>query len=114
MMNQEKINSLGDELYEALRTANSVSPLTDRESDIQIEDAYLVSQRMLSRRLELDGEKVVGKKIGVTSKPVQDMLKVFQPDFGFLTDAMERPDAAQIPIAGTSSRPRQKVRLPFV
>ncbi len=113
MMDQEKIDSLGDELYEALRTGRSVAPLTDRKSDIQIEDAYLVSQRMLSRRVELDGEKVVGKKIGVTSKPVQDMLKVFQPDFGFLTDAMERPDAAQIPIAGNLIAPKAEGEIAF-
>ncbi len=113
MMDQEKIDKLGDELYNALRTASSVSPLTDRESAIQIEDAYLISQRMLSRRLELDGEKVVGKKIGVTSKPVQDMLKVFQPDFGFLTDAMERLDAAQIPIARHLIAPKAEGEIAF-
>ncbi len=65
-MNQEQINTLGDELYEALRTFRTVVPLTDRESGITIEDAYYISQRMVSRRLELDGEKIVGKKIGVT------------------------------------------------
>ena len=113
MIDQEKIDCLGDELYEALRTCRSVAPLTDRESDIRIEDAYLISQRMLSRRLELDDEKVVGKKIGVTSKPVQDMLKVFQPDFGFLTDAMERPDAAQIPIAGHLIAPKAEGEIAF-
>ena len=42
---------------------------------------------MLERRLA-DGERVIGKKIGVTSKAVQRMLDVHQPDFGFLTDAM--------------------------
>ena len=113
MMDQEKIDSLGDELYEALRSSCSVAPLTDRESDIQIEDAYHISQRMVSRRVELDGEKIVGKKIGVTSKPVQEMLKVFQPDFGFLTDAMECPDAAQIPVAGNLIAPKAEGEIAF-
>lgn len=73
MMDQQKIYALGDELYQALRTRQTVAPLTDRHSGIKLEDAYHISQRMVSRRLELDGEKVVGKKIGLTSKPVQEM-----------------------------------------
>lgn len=112
-MDQKTIDRLGDELYQALRTARSIVPLTDRESSIQIEDAYHISQRMVSRRLELDGEKIVGKKIGVTSKPVQDMLKVFQPDFGFLTDAMECPDNAEITVAGNLIAPRAEGEIAF-
>ena len=42
------------------------APLTDREADITIDDAYYISLRMLENRLA-DGEVVVGKKIGVTS-----------------------------------------------
>jgi 2-oxopent-4-enoate/cis-2-oxohex-4-enoate hydratase len=34
------------------------------------------------------GEKVIGKKIGATSKPVQDFLGVYQPDFGMLLSGM--------------------------
>jgi 2-oxopent-4-enoate/cis-2-oxohex-4-enoate hydratase len=113
MMDQQKIDALGDELYQALRTCHTVAPLTDRHSGIELEDAYHISQRMVSRRVERDGEKIVGKKIGVTSKPVQDMLNVFQPDFGFLTDAMEYPDGADIPIAGYLIAPRAEGEIAF-
>lgn len=113
MMDQEKIDQFGDELYAALRKGQTVVPLTDRESDIQIEDAYYISLRMLNRRLENDGETVVGKKIGVTSKPVQEMLGVFQPDFGFLTDTMEYPDGADIPVAGNLIAPKAEGEIAF-
>lgn len=113
MMDQEKINALGDELYEALRGGHTVTPLTDRESDIQIEDAYHISLRMVNRRVEDDGEQIIGKKIGVTSKPVQEMLGVFQPDFGFLTDAMVYPDAAEIPVAGNLIAPKAEGEIAF-
>ena len=113
MMNQEKINRLGDELYRALRDGYTLPPLTDREQDIQIEDAYRISLRMLERRLNDDGEKIIGKKIGVTSKPVQEMLGVFQPDFGFLTDAMHYPDVAEIAIAGNLIAPRAEGEIAF-
>jgi len=113
MMEQDQINKLGDELYQALRTQSTVAPLTDRERDISIDDAYHISQRMVNQRLELDGELIVGKKIGVTSKPVQDMLGVFQPDFGFLTDSMEYPDGTDIPIAGNMIQPRAEGEIAF-
>lgn len=113
MMEQDRIDKLGDELYQALRAQSTVPPLTDRESDISIEDAYHISLRMLNRRVELDGEKVVGKKIGVTSKPVQEMLGVFQPDFGFLTDSMERMEGAEISIAANMIQPKAEGEIAF-
>lgn len=113
MMERDRINALGDELYAALRSQSTLAPLTDRENAITIEDAYHISLRMVNQRLERDGERIVGKKIGVTSKPVQDMLGVFQPDFGFLTDAMEYPDGAAIPIAGNMIQPRAEGEIAF-
>ena len=112
-MDKPRIARFGDELYQALREFRTLAPLTERAPDISIDDAYHISLQMLQRRLEHDGERVVGKKIGVTSKPVQDMLGVFQPDFGFLTDAMEFPDGADIPIAGHLIQPRAEGEIAF-
>ncbi len=112
-MDKDKLNELGDELYSALRSQTTLAPLTEREPDITIEDAYHISLRMVSRRVELDGEKIVGKKIGVTSAPVQEMLGVFQPDFGFLTDAMHYADGAEIPIAENMIQPRAEGEIAF-
>jgi 2-oxopent-4-enoate/cis-2-oxohex-4-enoate hydratase len=86
-MNTDLIQSLGDELHAALAGVRMVEPLTSRYSDITVEDAYAIQQRLNSRRLEA-GERIVGKKIGVTSQAVMNMLGVHQPDFGMLTDAM--------------------------
>ena len=86
-MDKAKIQHYGDELYRALVERKPVAPLTDRESDITIEDAYQIQLRMIQRRVDA-GETIVGKKIGVTSKIVMDMLKVDQPDFGQMTSGM--------------------------
>lgn len=112
-MDKPQIAQLGDELYSGLREFRTLAPLTEREPAITIDDAYHISLQMLKQRLERDGERVVGKKIGVTSKPVQDMLGVFQPDFGFLTDAMAYPDGADIPIAGHLIQPRAEGEIAF-
>jgi 2-oxopent-4-enoate/cis-2-oxohex-4-enoate hydratase len=94
-MDATLIETLGDELHAALRSRRTVSPLTLRHPGMSVADAYRISLRLLQRR-EAEGERVIGKKIGVTSKAVQDMLDVHQPDFGFLTDAMLFDDGATI------------------
>lgn len=88
-----KIDALVEQLENAMRQRLPIVPLTTTHPDIDIDDAYQVSLRWLRRR-ESAGERVIGKKIGATSKAVQDMLNVHQPDFGFLTDRMQLADGA--------------------
>lgn len=113
-MEQVEINRLGDELYQALREGEAVVPFTEREQEISIDDAYYISLRMLEKRIENDGEVVVGKKIGVTSKVVQDMLGVHQPDFGYLTNVMEYPNKGEVPVAGNLIAPRAEAEIGFM
>ncbi|KGJ99334.1 fumarylacetoacetate hydrolase family protein [Thalassotalea sp. ND16A] len=86
-MKQQRLEELAAELYQAKQQRQTVAPISEREPDFTVEDAYQVSLAFLQHRLNA-GEKVIGKKIGLTSKVVQDMLGVHQPDFGFLTDNM--------------------------
>jgi 2-oxopent-4-enoate/cis-2-oxohex-4-enoate hydratase len=103
----------GAELFEALRTRRTVEPLTEREPALTVDDAYEISLDFLRRRLAL-GERVIGKKIGITSKAVQAMLGVHQPDFGFLTDAMRVPDADTIEIGAGLIQPRVEAEIGLV
>ena len=111
-MKTKLIDQLGDELYEALKACRTLEPLTSRHADITIDDAYAIQQRMMQRRLAA-GEKVVGKKIGVTSKAVMNLLGVFQPDFGWLTDAMVYNEGDAIP-ANTLIQPKAEGEIAFV
>jgi len=111
-MEQAQIEQLGAELYQALRGCQTVVPLSTRHPGITIEDAYAIQQRMLTRRLA-DGERVVGKKIGVTSQAVMDMLGVYQPDFGWLTDAMVYNEGQAI-LASTLIQPKAEGEIAFV
>ena len=113
-MDPRLIPALGNELFEALRQRHPLVPLTERHPDISVEDAYRISLYMLHLR-EAGGERVIGKKIGVTSKPVQDMLGVFQPDFGFLTDAMQFADDATVSISQTGLiQPKAEGEIAFM
>lgn len=112
-MEPSKIQLLGDELYEAMITRKAVSPLTSRGEDISIEDAYHISLRMLERR-QAAGARVIGKKIGVTSNAVQNMLNVRQPDFGYLTDDMVFNSGEVMPISERLIAPRAEGEIAFI
>ena len=112
-MNEQRIKELGDELFDALRAQRMIAPLTEREPDITIEDAYHVSLRMVERRVA-DGEKIIGKKIGVTSKAVQNMLNVHQPDFGYLTDRMVYGNGDEMPISEQLIQARAEGEIAFM
>ncbi|MEL0136085.1 MAG: 2-oxopent-4-enoate hydratase [Halieaceae bacterium] len=109
-MEKQQILELGDELYEALVNMTTLAPLTERFPDITIDDAYHISLQMLERRVQA-GERVIGKKIGVTSKAVQSMLNVFQPDFGYLTDKMVY--SGEMPISKNLVQPKAEGEVAF-
>lgn len=104
--------ALAAELYAALREARTVPPLVAREPYLTIDDAYAISLGIMARR-QADGEQIIGKKIGVTSKAVQDMLGVHQPDYGFLTDRMLVDGTIDI-VACKLIQPRAEAEIAFI
>jgi 2-oxopent-4-enoate/cis-2-oxohex-4-enoate hydratase len=110
--NDSLIADLASQLHKALREGTTVAPLISRHSSLSIDEAYAISLAVLAKR-EADGEKVIGKKIGVTSKAVQDMLGVHQPDFGFLTDSMLVEGDIDISANGLI-QPRAEAEIGFI
>lgn len=104
---------LAAELYQALTQRRTVTPLRTRYPDLTIDDAYAISLAILARR-ERAGERVIGKKIGVTSRAVQDMLGVHQPDFGFLTDRMWVANAGTVRIRDSLIQPRAEAEIALI
>ena len=111
-MDDLQIKQYGDELYEAFVKFSPVRPLLEREPDITIEDAYKIQEHFVARRVAA-GERIIGKKIGATSKPVQDFLGVYQPDFGMLTSGMVYQEGDTIDL-GTMIQPKAEAELAFV
>ena len=87
MESSELHRQLADELWEADRTAKPVSPLTERYPSLVVEDAYAIQTINIDRRVG-DGQRIIGRKVGLTSAPMQKLLGVDEPDFGVLTDEM--------------------------
>jgi len=111
-MQAQLIEQLGTELYQALVDAKTVRPLTERHPEISIEDAYQIQMQLMKLRLAA-GERVIGKKIGVTSKAVMNMLGVYQPDFGYLTDGMVYNEGQAIPMSRLI-QPKAEGEIAFV
>ena len=86
-MNEKIIAELAQELYNADLGRNPIQAITERYPDISYEEAYKV--QLIGMKLRLaDGHVIVGKKIGLTSKAMQNALGVFEPDYGYITDKM--------------------------
>lgn len=113
-MEKSKIEQYGNELYEALKSNSVIEPITNREPDSTVEDAYSIQHHFLKRRLEDDGATIIGKKIGVTSKVVMDMLGVHQPDFGYLLSDMIYSDGDEIDVTKTMIQPKAEGEIAFV
>ena len=95
-------------LDEALRARRPIRPLTELEPSITIDDAYEVSKAFCQYRIAR-GDRISGKKIGVTSAAVQQMLGVHQPDFGFLLVSMDVSGQDQ----GSFKEQRRELRFRF-
>lgn len=68
-------------LYEARRTRQAIEPFTDADPDLGMADGYVIAQQLTSM-LVSDGDEVIGYKVGLTSKPMQQMIGVDSPDHG--------------------------------
>ena len=107
------IEALSAELYYARIRAVPVTPLTERFSDISIDDAYQIQLAMVERRCTDGGQRIIGKKIGVTSKPVMDLFNVREPDFGFITSDMMIDCAGDIETASLIA-PKVEGEIAFI
>ena len=103
---------LADELWEADRTAKPVAPLTERYPSLVVEDAYAIQTINIDRRVA-DGQRIIGRKVGLTSAPMQQLLGVNEPDFGVLTDEMFVEDGDLIDL-GRLNQPRVEAELAFL
>ena len=105
MINRSNVEALALRLRDAERTRQTVAPLRDNPQFAQAanvveaaELAYAVQQFNVQAR-EAAGERIVGRKIGLTSPAVQRQLGVDQPDFGALFASMAFGDNQAIPLS---------------
>lgn len=112
MLEQSVIEAIADELIEADRTRSVVPLLTSRYPEMTIEDSYAVQHLWSERRIK-NGARLVGHKIGLTSKVMQVATGISEPDYGVIHDDMVYESGAVIEY-DRFSNVRIEVELAFV
>jgi 2-keto-4-pentenoate hydratase len=99
-------------LYDARRTRVPIPPFTDDDPSLGMADGYAI-QRELIELLLADGDRIVGHKVGLTSKPMQKMVGVDSPDYGPVLASTIYRDGDIIP-AGRFIAPKIEAEIVFV
>src|SRR3712207_5196937 len=97
-MKPEEARQYADRLLDAVRTGVPIAPLTSERPDLSVADAYAIQTEMVASMLAR-GDHVVGYKLGVTSRPMQELFGVDQPDFAPVLASGVVEDGAAVEMA---------------
>jgi 2-oxo-hept-3-ene-1,7-dioate hydratase len=111
-LDRKTIDELAARLDRAERSRTHISQFSLEHPDMTIEDGYAVGRAWVAHKLAA-GRKVIGHKIGLTSRAMQRSSNVTEPDFGTLLDDMLFKDGSDIP-AARFIEPRVEVELAFI
>ena len=112
MLTETQRQAAVDAILEAERSRVPCVQPSKQWPDMELEDAYDVQRRWAEARIAA-GAKIVGRKIGLTSRAMQMASKMTEPDYGVILDDQLYKDGAQI-AAGTFIKPRLETELAFV
>lgn len=89
------ISALADRVQHAQDQTHTITKLTDEQPSMTIEDGYAVQEELL-RRWTARGDRLVGRKAGLTSKAKMVQMGVHVPSFGMLLASYARPENGAI------------------
>ncbi len=100
------------DLLKAEETGQQCGLLSLRHPGMNLDDAYAVQKALIEQKLAA-GRKKIGWKIGLTSRAMQDALKIETPDSGVLLDDMDFAHGSTVP-AGRFIQPRIEAEIAFI
>jgi 2-oxo-3-hexenedioate decarboxylase len=106
------VRTVADQLTVARRERKAIPPFTDEHPEFDFESAY-DAQGLFVRALEEDGERVIGAKLGLTSRAKQEVMHVSDPLYGRLTDAMVIATGEAVPLDALI-HPRAEPEIAFL
>lgn len=97
LLSNSQIVELSQTLHQARAKAQEIEPLTKTYQDFDLAEAYKIQSDGIELRLK-EGEKVIGYKMGFTSKAKMEQMGLHQPIFGVLTDKMQVENKGSFPL----------------
>ena len=107
-----KTSDFGDALYTARQTREPIAAFTDARPELGMEDGYAIQQHLV-RQLLADDESIIGYKLGLTSRPMQEMLGISSPDLAPVMASHVHHDAFAIDTAKFIA-PRMEGEIAFI
>ena len=112
MLTEQQHLEAANNLREAHRSKQPCTQLSTTFPDITIEDAYAISSLLAEERVQ-SGSRIIGHKIGLTSKAMQVSSQIDEPDYGYVFDDMLLNDGTTVRRADFCI-PRVEPELTFV
>ena len=112
MLDQDKIKALALQLDQAEKTCTQMRQFSLQYPEITIEDAYAIQKEWVAHKIA-EGRKLIGHKIGLTSRAMQVSSNITEPDYGALLDDMQFEEGSDIPF-DRFIVPRVEVELAFI
>lgn len=112
MLTDDQRRAAAASLAESHRTKVQGPRPSETYPEIEIEDSYAISSMLVQEKVKA-GAKIVGHKIGLTSKAMQAASKIDEPDYGYITDDLLLNDGAEVPFENYCV-PRVEPELTFI
>ena len=112
MISDELALELAKQHEWARREVKPIDPITVEHPDLTIDDAYAVQQAWVELQIS-EGANLVGRKIGLTSRAMQQQMKIDEPDFGALLDYMVMRSGVELRHADYVD-PKLEVEVAFI
>jgi 2-oxo-hept-3-ene-1,7-dioate hydratase len=112
MLTREDIQKAASDLHEAEKNREQITAITLEHPKMSLQDAYAVQSAWMDIKLA-EGRKVVGYKVGLTSRAMQTSMQIDEPDCGTLLDNMVFDDGSDIQTSNFTD-PKIEVELAFV
>ena len=93
MLTPDTHQALARELHQAEKSRTQVEHFSKRYPAMEMADSYAIQRAWVQIKRD-EGRKILGHKIGLTSRAMQISSQITEPDYGAMTDDMLFPEGA--------------------